>query len=95
MGAHRGEAFEDVYGGLGGMEPILIEGLKAIFLSAVPVLVVVVVASLLVAGLQSALTVNEPALGYAVRVGALVAVAYLLLPSIIETLSALALQAWR
>ena len=76
------------------MEPIVIEGLKAIFMTALPVMVVVVVASLVVAGLQSAMTVAEPALGYAVRVGAFVGACYLLLPSIIETLTSRARQAW-
>jgi flagellar biosynthesis protein FliQ len=77
------------------MEPIVIEGLKAIFVIALPVMAVVVVASVLVGALQSAMTVSEPALGYAVRVGALVVVCYLLLPSMIETVTTLAQHAWR
>lgn len=77
------------------MDPILIEGLRTVFIVGVPVVVGVAVAGLIVAALQSATTVVEPALSYAVRLVTVVVLGYLCLPMFIEAVSALALRAWR
>ena len=77
-----------------GVEPIIIEGLRAVFVVGLPITLVVVLASTIVAALQSAMTVSEPALGYAIRVLALAALGYAFLPAVLETIATLARTAW-
>lgn len=74
---------------------ILVEGLRTLFLLAVPILVVVSLAGTIISIFQSATNMPEPALGYAARILALVAVLYFMLPSFSRSLIELAQLAWR
>jgi flagellar biosynthesis protein FliQ len=77
------------------MEPILIEGIKAVLIVGLPMMVVVLLVGLLIAALQSAMAIREPALGYVARLLAFLAACYLFLPAGLETVTTLAETAWR
>jgi len=71
---------------------LVISALRIIFLFLLPVIALTVLASLLAAALQSALSIREPAFGYAIRLGAVAAALYFVLPGIIESLNQLFLS---
>ena len=61
---------------------IVYQGMRVLFLLGLPVVAAVSLAGTLAAALQAATTIQDPAIGYAARLGALVAVLYFLLPSL-------------
>lgn len=67
--------------------------IRILFLALLPAFVATVVASLLVTALQTVTALQEPALGYVVRVVAFAASVYLVLPATIESLNELLLRA--
>lgn len=77
------------------MEPIVSEGIKSLLILGLPMVALVVLAGVLVAGLQATMTISEPALGYVARLLAFLAACYLFLPAGIQALTTLAELAWR
>jgi len=69
-------------------------GLQALFLLAVPVVVAVSLAGTIAAVLQSATSIQDPALGYTARLLALLLVLYLVLPSTVDIIISLARTAF-
>lgn len=74
---------------------VLVHGVRALFYIGVPVVVVVSLVGTIVGALQAATTIQEPALGYAARLVALVALLYLLFPAFARTCIDLAEFAFR
>jgi type III secretory pathway component EscS len=74
---------------------LLIEALRCLFLYAVPAVAAVAVAGSLVAVLQSATSIKEPALNYGARLLALVLVLYLMLAAASQNLLSLTELAFR
>ena len=74
---------------------VVLLGLRTLFVLGVPVVLALAVAGTIIGALQSATAIQEPALGYAVRLLALVCLLYVLLPTAIPTLIALAELAFR
>lgn len=60
--------------------------LRILFLALIPLLATTAAAGLLIGILQTATSIQEPALGYSVRLIAFVASVYLVLPGLIEML---------
>ena len=71
------------------LDQLLLESLRVLFLIGVPVLAVAVLSGLVVAVLQSATAIYEPALGYSVRVLSVGAVVYIMAPTILSELKRL------
>jgi len=63
------------------------EGMRVLFLFAVPALVAVTLAALLGSALQATLAIHEPVVNYAVRVVAFVFALYALFPEWSRTLT--------
>jgi len=74
---------------------IISQTLEVLFLCALPVVAALTVSSLLVSALQTAMSVHEPAAGYAVRLVALVISLYYTLPAISRSLVTLAETAFK
>ena len=68
------------------MQDIALEALRILFLQGLPIVIVLAVAGTIISALQSATAINEPALGYAVRLLALVAALYFILPATIKAI---------
>lgn len=64
---------------------VIVEGLRALFMIGLPTLIAISLIGTIVAALQAATTINEPSIGYAARVAALVALLYFLFPSFSRT----------
>lgn len=62
---------------------------------ALPVLAVVALAGTVISALQSATSIREPSLGYAVRILAFAALAYAIFPRLTNSLIALTEQLYR
>jgi len=60
---------------------VVSQALRVLFLVGAPVIIILSLAGTLIAALQSATTIQEPALGYAVRMIALVALLYFFFPA--------------
>ena len=73
---------------------LAVEALRALFLLAVPVVIVAAVAGTIIGALQSATTIQDSALSYAVRLGAVVALLYFMLPAINRSIMSLATTAF-
>ncbi|NLF25382.1 MAG: hypothetical protein GX589_06955 [Deltaproteobacteria bacterium] len=69
--------------------------LRTLFLSALPVIVAVSLAGTLIAALQSATAINDPAVGYAARLLALLVALYLAVPPSVDAIVSLAQLAFR
>jgi len=74
---------------------VIVQGLRVLFLVGFPVVIVLSIAGTVISALQAATTIRDPALGYAVRLIALVLVLYMILPSSLQALSSLAEMAFR
>lgn len=72
-----------------------IEALRILFLGVLPFLCVAAIAGSLVAALQSATAIHEPALGYAVRILAVTCACYFILAGIWTALVNLAFLVYR
>ena len=59
---------------------------RVLFLGLVPILAVTSIASVLIAVLQTATSIKEPALAYSVRLIALLGSLYIVLPTTVELL---------
>ena len=64
----------------------IVEGLRILFLLAVPVVVALSLTGTVVSALQAVTSINEPALGYGLKLLALVVVLYVMLPSVTQSL---------
>ena len=74
---------------------LVVESLRLMIFFGGPVVLVLAVSGTIVSALQTAMAIQEPALGYAVRVFALLVVLYYILPGTFERftrLMSLALQ---
>lgn len=69
---------------------IVSEGVRTLFLLAVPVLAAASVAGVIASFIQSALSIPDSVVSYAVRLAAVGTSLYLLLPSFVRTLLSLA-----
>ena len=70
----------------GGMEyDVLMAGIRALLYIGLPIILAICLIGTIVGSIQAATTVQEPALGYAARVLALVGVLYLLFPAFSQT----------
>ncbi len=78
-----------------GLYEVLMEGVKALFLIGVPVVLAISIVGTIVAALQAATTITEPAIGYAARLAALIALLYFLFPAFSRTCTKLALLAFQ
>ena len=78
-----------------GTYEIVLEGIRALFLIGIPVLLAVSLVGTIVAALQAATTITEPAIGYAARVAALVVLLYFLFPAFSRICTKLALLAFQ
>ena len=67
----------------------IVEGIRTLFVVCVPIVAAVAVAGFVMSIIQSATTITDPALSYAVRLAAFGAVAYVLLSSFIQTIYSL------
>lgn len=65
---------------------VMMEALRVLLLVAVPIAAALALAGTVVAVIEGATAIHEPALGYAIRLAALVAILYFLTPSIIGLL---------
>lgn len=74
---------------------VLVHGVRALLYIGVPVVVIVSLVGTIVSALQAATTIQEPALGYAARLVALVGLLYLLFPAFARTCIDLAELAFR
>jgi type III secretory pathway component EscS len=64
---------------------VIVQGIRALFFITVPILLAVSIIGTVVASIQAATTIQEPALGYTARVCALAVVLYLLFPAFART----------
>ena len=74
---------------------LLAQSLRALYLIGLPVVVVVFLASSVASILQSALAVREGSINYAIRLVAFILLAYLMMPSVSQTLITLAELAFK
>jgi type III secretory pathway component EscS len=74
---------------------VLIAGLRALFYIGVPIILAVSLIGTIVGSFQAATTIQEPALGYAARILALIVVLYVLFPAFARTCTNLAELAFR
>ncbi len=65
---------------------VAIEALRVLFLICLPLVAAMLISGSIVSVFQGATSIQEPAVGYAVRVSTLIAVFYLLYPTIEESL---------
>ena len=61
---------------------VLEEGIRALFIICLPIVAALSFSGVLVAALQSATSIHEPALGYGVRLVTLIALLYFFFPVI-------------
>lgn len=79
----------------GHLYDVYLEGLRTFYIIAAPTILVIFVASSLASILQSALSVQEPTMNYAVRLIAFVILLYLIAPTVIQSMISLAEFAFR
>lgn len=68
---------------------VLMEAVRLLFIAIIPVLIAISLAGLLVGTMQAATTIYDVALGYTVRVVAVILVIYIFFPSISQSMVAL------
>jgi type III secretory pathway component EscS len=73
---------------------LLVQAIRAVFVIGAPIVIAAAVAGTVASVLQSAMTLSEPAVGYAVRLVAVVAVIYLMFPTFAKLIVLLAETAW-
>jgi len=73
---------------------LLVEALRILFLLAVPVVIVTALAGTIISALQSATTIDEPALSYAIRLLAVIILFYFMFPVFSRSLVILSELAW-
>ena len=73
---------------------LVLETLRVLFIGAVPVVAAATVAGMIISVFQSATTIVDPSLGYAVRLIAVVVVLYFLVSSFAQSIMMLADQAF-
>lgn len=71
------------------VQDITLEALKVLLLLATPVIVALTVIGTLIAAMQTAASLHEPALGYGFKLLALAAVLYFIFPMAAQSLVAL------
>jgi len=69
---------------------LILQAIKVLFLTCLPILAVLSVAGILSSILQVVTGIHDPALSYAVRVLALIALLYFLIPSLWQSIVSLA-----
>ncbi|MBN8548289.1 MAG: flagellar biosynthetic protein FliQ [Deltaproteobacteria bacterium] len=74
---------------------VLVAGIRALLLIGLPLIAGITLIGVIVGSLQAATTIQEPALGYAARIAALLIVLYLLFPAFARTCTNLAELAFR
>ena len=72
---------------------LLLQALRTLYVLAAPLVLVLFVAGSIASIMQSALSVQEATMNYAVRLIAFVLLVYLLFPTMVQTLSGLMVQA--
>lgn len=77
------------------IQTLLFEALRTLYMILLPLVVAISLSGALISFLQSASTVQEQALSYAVRLLAFVLMLYLLLPMFSESLTLLARRAFQ
>jgi len=75
---------------MAGLEDVLLQGWRTLFLVGVPVLVAVTLAGVIVGAVQASMAIEDPAPGYAVRLLALLVVLYLMGAGFVQGVLALA-----
>lgn len=79
-----------------GMEyDVLMAGIRALFYIGLPITLGVALIGTIVSAFQAATTIQEPSIGYAARILALIALLYLLFPAFARTCTNLAELAFR
>ena len=73
---------------------LILEAVRVLFIAAVPIILAVAVAGMIAGTFQAATTISDYALGYAARVGAVVAILYLFYPAVSEAIRTLAQRAF-
>ena len=71
-------------------EELVMLAVRTLLLITLPLVLVVTIAGAIVAGLQSATNLHEPAIGYAARLVAILGLMVLLLPDAIQSVLSLA-----
>lgn len=74
---------------------VLMAGIRALLYIGLPILIGITLVGTIISSLQAATTIQEPAIGYAARIVALVVLLYLLFPAFARTCTNLAELAFR